>query len=151
MNESAKIEPPVPANTRPTVGVGIVILRRVNGGDEVVLIKRAKPPVGHWSIPGGHQELGETTREAAIREVFEETGLTVANPRLIDVVDVVRRGPDQAVTSHFTLVDFRADWVTGEPKAGDDAADARWVALTDLAQYRLWDETQRIISAALAM
>ncbi len=148
MNDSAKIEAPVPANTRPTVGVGIVILRQVNGAEEVMLIKRAKPPVGQWSIPGGHQELGETTREAAIREAFEETGLTVANPRLIDVVDVVRRGPDQTVTSHFTLVDFRAEWVAGEPTAGDDAADARWVPLSDLAKYRLWDETVRVIEAA---
>ena len=58
--------------SRPFVGVGVVLFR----DDEVLLVKRAKPPISdNWSIPGGAQELGETVREAALRELKEETGI----------------------------------------------------------------------------
>ena len=54
----------------PFVGVGVVAWRK----DKFILIQRAKPPLsGKWSLPGGRQELGETTKEAAYREVMEET------------------------------------------------------------------------------
>ena len=53
----------------PMVGVGVVVWR----GDELLLIQRGKPPrEGAWSLPGGRQKLGETTREAGRREVMEE-------------------------------------------------------------------------------
>jgi ADP-ribose pyrophosphatase YjhB (NUDIX family) len=49
----------------PRIGIGIVLLR----GDEVLLVKRAKPPgAGQWSLPGGTQELGETAEACARRE-----------------------------------------------------------------------------------
>ena len=58
--------------SQPICGVGIVCLK----DDRVLLVKRAKPPIKwQWSIPGGGQELGETTREAALRELKEETSI----------------------------------------------------------------------------
>ncbi len=147
------VEPPVPSGERqrPSVGIGAVVTRTGPSGIEVLLIRRGNPPrAGEWSIPGGRQEWGETIRETAAREVLEETGVTVRNLRLIDVVDGISRAGG-AVTGHWTLVDFRAEWAAGEPRAGDDATDARWVAIEDLAAYGLWSETQRIIEAALAL
>ncbi len=137
---------------RPSVGVGVVVLRTFQGQQEVLLIRRGRAPwLGHWSIPGGHQELLETVRETAAREVLEETGVTIANLRLIDVVDSISHHPDGALQRHITLIDFRADWTGGDPKAGDDAAEAIWVPLTDLGQYQLWSETIRIITTGAAM
>ena len=136
----------------PAVGVGVVVLRAGHGGQEVLLIRRGKAPRhGEWSIPGGHQEFGETVRETAQREVMEETGVTIANLTLVDVVDAFRRATNGTLVGHWTLVDFRADWVAGEPKAGDDAMEARWVPLSELHGYPLWTETLRIIRNAVTM
>ena len=132
-------------NRTPTVGVGVVVMR----GDHVLLIKRGKAPrLGEWSIPGGTQELGETVRETAVLEIMEETGVEIANLKLLDVVDAFGRHPDGSLRTQWTLVDFSADWITGEPRPGGDAAAAKWVALTDVESYGLWSETVRIIRAA---
>jgi ADP-ribose pyrophosphatase YjhB (NUDIX family) len=118
----------------------------------VLLIRRGKEPgLGIWSIPGGHQEFGETVREAAIREVLEETGLAIANLRLIDVVDVFPRRPEDPIKVHWTLVDFRGDWVAGDPRPGSDAAAARWARPDEFSAYGLWDETMRVIREGLAL
>jgi 8-oxo-dGTP diphosphatase len=127
---------------RPFVGVGVVVWR----GDEVLLIERGKGPVsGNWSLPGGKQELGETVRETAHREIKEETGIDIDIVALLDVVDLVRHDREGRVRFHYTLVDFTAEWRAGEAVAGDDAAAVRWVRLDDLDQYTLWDETVRVI------
>lgn len=127
---------------RPFVGVGVVVWR----GDEVLLIERGKGPrTGGWSLPGGKQELGETVRETAHREIREETAVEIEITGLLDVVDMVRKDGAGRVQFHYTLVDFTAEWVSGEAVAGTDAAAARWVCLEDIDQYRLWDETRRVI------
>ncbi len=134
---------PQPPASQPIVGVGVVVLK----GDDVLLIRRGRAPKqGEWSIPGGRQEFGETVRATALREVLEETGITAGNLVLIDVVDLIRPGG----AGHWTLVDFAADWVAGEPVPGDDAANARWVKAAEIESLGLWSETVRIIRAALA-
>ena len=95
---------------RPFVGVGVVVWR----GDNVLLIQRGKPPrIGAWSLPGGAQELGETVRETAVREVREETGVEIDVTHLIDVVDTITRDKDGRVRLQYTLVDFAAEWRLG--------------------------------------
>jgi ADP-ribose pyrophosphatase YjhB (NUDIX family) len=82
---------------------------------------------------------------------MEETGVTIAGLKLIDVVDGLMRDADGALERHLTLVDYRADWTGGDVRPGDDAIDARWVPLADLPAYKLWTETTRIILAGAAM
>ena len=133
---------------RPYVGVGIVVFR----DDEVLLVERAKPPIrNRWSIPGGAQEIGETVREAASRELMEETGLEADVIGLIDVVDGITRDQDSRVQFHYTLVDFAAEWRSGEAAAADDVAAVRWVPLADLEAMGLWTETVRIIRRGQSM
>ncbi len=133
---------------RPVVGVGVIVLR----GNDVLLVRRGAPPLkNQWSIPGGKQERGETVRDAAHREIREETGVEIALIGLVDVVDGIRRDNTGATVSHYTLIDFAAEWVSGEAVAGDDAAEARWIPLNKLSDYRLWSETRRVIAAAAAM
>lgn len=132
----------------PLVGVGIVCFR----GDDVLLIERGKAPrAGAWSLPGGRQKLGETVRECALRELVQETGVEAAIGPLVDVVDSMTRDAKGGLQFHYTLVDFRADWISGEPRAGGDAANASWYTPAQLAELELWEETRRVIELARGM
>lgn len=132
---------------RPYVGVGVVVWR----GPEVLLIQRGKPPRrGSWSLPGGMQELGETVRETAAREVREETGVEIEIAHLVDVVDTITRDEDGTVVLQYTLVDFGAEWQSGEAVAGDDAMGAAWFLPDDLGPLNLWKETLRVIEESAA-
>ena len=131
----------------PVIGAAVVVWR----GDEVLLVRRGKAPrKGEWSLPGGHQQVGETVRDCALRELKEETGLSAEILGLVDVVDAIYRDESGGVAQHFTLIDFAARLTGGELRAGDDATDARWHADAALDQLGLWSETLRIIRAARA-
>ena len=132
----------------PIVGVGIVCFR---GGD-VLMIRRGKPPrEGAWSLPGGRQKLGETVRDCALRELRQETNVEAVIGPLLDVVDSLTRDGDGGLQYHYTLVDFRADWTSGVPRAGGDAAEARWFTPAELQALDLWRETRRVIELARGM
>lgn len=134
--------------TRPMVGMGVVVLK----GDDVLLIKRGKPPrLGQWSLPGGLQELGETAAEGACREVLEETGCAIQLGPVLDIIDIIRPDDDGRIETHYTLIDYAATWIDGEPVAGDDAMHAAFVALADIDKLAMWDETVRVIRAAAAL
>lgn len=128
----------------PVPAVGVVCLR----GDEVLLIRRGKPPMlGSWSLPGGRIEPGERVRAAALRELSEETGVVAELTGLIDVIDGIF--PESG--RHFLLIDYGARWISGEPVAGDDALEARFVPLSDVGGLVAWSETRRVIDAAVRM
>ena len=136
---------PIPG---PIPAVGVVCLKRdALGGDEVLLIRRGKPPrEGEWSLPGGRIERGEPVRDAALRELVEETGVEARLVGLIDVVDGLF-GPD----FHYVLIDYLAEWVSGEPVAGDDAAEARFVPIAEIDALVSWSATREIIMQAVGM
>ncbi|MDZ4363334.1 NUDIX hydrolase [Brevundimonas sp.] len=125
----------------PTPAVGVVCFR----DDQVLLIRRGTPPrLGQWSLPGGRIEPGEGAREAALRELMEETGIAARLGPLIDVVD----GIFPEIGRHYVLIDYLATWISGEPVAGDDAAEARFWPVTEAMPLVEWDETRRIIATA---
>ena len=130
--------PPLPA---PVAAVGVVCLR----GDAVLLIRRGRPPrEGEWSLPGGRIEPGERLVDTALRELREETGVEAEITGLLDVVDGIFASEGR----HYVLIDYAARWLSGEPVAGDDAADARFVPLDRVDQLVDWDETRRVIRLA---
>jgi 8-oxo-dGTP diphosphatase len=133
----------------PAAAVGVVCLR----GADVLLIRRGAPPLeGQWSLPGGRVEWGERVRDAALRELREETGISAEITGLIDVVDGLFAGDSSAdVARHYVLIDFATRWLAGEPRAGDDAAEARFFAPEALAGLGMWPETLRVIEAARAL
>lgn len=129
--------------TNPVPAVGVVCLR----GDCVLLIRRGTPPrAGEWSLPGGRIEPGERAMDAALRELREETGVEAEITGLIDVVD----GLFPEAGRHYLLIDYAARWVSGEPVAGDDALEARFVALDEVDGLIDWSETRRVIRMAAA-
>lgn len=114
---------------KPTVAVGAVVFRE----NAVLLVKRGKPPSeGQWAIPGGSVHLGETLQAATERELLEETGITARAEKVVLTFDTVQRDPLGGVQYHYVIVDLEATYLKGEPRAGDDAADARWVNADDL-------------------
>jgi 8-oxo-dGTP diphosphatase len=101
----------------------------------LLLIKRGhEPGAGLWSLPGGRIEPGETDAEALVREMLEETGLTVEPGRLIG--GVKRKGRDGDV---LDIRDYAATVISGTLRAGDDAADVRWVSVADLGSLAVTD------------
>lgn len=131
---------------RPIIAVGVVVVKK----DEILLIKRSKPPKpDSWSIPGGAQELGETIRQAAIREVFEETAITIGEPQFLDIIDYMDPDENGRLKHHYTLIDYAANYGQGTLTAGDDADDAKWVPIDRLSEYSLWSETEKIIYKAV--
>lgn len=129
--------------SNPVPCVGVVCLR----GDEVLLIRRGTPPrLGQWSLPGGRLEWGETLEIGALRELKEETGVDAELTGLLDVVDgVFPARPGGEITRHYVLIDYAARWTSGEPVAGDDAAEARFVSRDEAMAMVEWDETRRMI------
>jgi len=94
----------------------------------LLLIKRGhEPSAGLWSIPGGRIERDETDAEALVREMAEETGLTIEPGRLLGTVR--RPGVDGGV---IDIRDYTATVVSGALRPGDDAAEARWVDTAEL-------------------
>ncbi len=68
----------------PIIGVGAVVI----DGGKVLLVRRGQEPLkGEWSLPGGALELGETLQQGVVREVLEETGLTVVPGGIVEVLD----------------------------------------------------------------
>lgn len=110
----------------------------IDEAGRLLLVLRARPPaVGRWSLPGGHVETGETTEQAVAREVAEETGLVVdVGP---EVGAVRRDAPDGRV---YDIRDHLAAPVGGTLRAGDDAADVRWV---DAAAYAALDDAGDLV------
>ena len=114
---------------RAEVCVGAVVVV----DDELLLIRRGHGPgAGEWSVPGGRVEPGETLAEAVVREVAEETGLEAVCGSLLGYVERIHDD------RHFVILDFDATVLQGDqPRAGDDAVEARWVPLGDVAELRL--------------
>jgi 8-oxo-dGTP diphosphatase len=126
----------------PLVGVGAVIIE----SGRVLLGKRGHPPLaGEWSIPGGLLEVGETVREAAVREVMEETGLTVETADLLGVYDRVLRDDSGRTLYHYVLIDFLCRRVSGEAQAAADADDVRWFTPTEIRDLPLAEDTAQVI------
>jgi len=124
------------------VGVGAIIIQ----GNQVVLVKRGHAPLqGKWSIPGGVLEIGETLRKAAIREAFEETGLSIEPGELLGVFERVLPDEKGRMKYHYVLIDFLCRRVAGELAAGDDADEVRWFRRDELAALELARETEEVI------
>jgi 8-oxo-dGTP diphosphatase len=125
--------------------VGAVIFH----GDEVLLVRRGQEPAkGSWSLPGGVVEVGETLEAAILREVQEETGLTVKVLGITAVLERIYRDDADKVPYHYVLVDFACEYVSGKITAASDADAARFVSLDSLKDLPLPSFTAQVIQRA---
>ncbi len=94
----------------------------------VLLVRRRRPPFrGRLALPGGFVEYEETVETAVSREILEETGLHARPWAILGVYS----GPDRDPRHPTTTVVFALRGRAGPPRAGDDAAEARWVPLRE--------------------
>ena len=91
---------------------------------KVLLVQRAKPPLGLWSLPGGRVEFGETAVVAAKRELLEESGVTADLTAFIGLYEVILDKP----AYHYAIACYGGVWRSGEARASSDALEARWLA-----------------------
>lgn len=105
---------------------GVSVLCHRDG--HALLVKRGKDPYkGHWSLPGGLVELGETLAQAAERELLEETGVIARLGEPVETFDSIQLDENGKVLTHFILTVFSGAYDAGEAVAGDDAAAIDWV------------------------
>ncbi len=113
-----------PTQQLPKLGASACVWR----DGRVLLIQRAKPPVGLWSLPGGHVEFGETARQAAMRELAEETGVVADLPHFVGLYEIIRTAP----ALHYVIACYCGTWLSGEAVAASDALSVSWVLPMEL-------------------
>ena len=103
--------------------------------ESLLMIRRGREPgEGQWSLPGGRVEAGETLAEAVVRELAEETGIEAVCDDFVGWVE--RIGSHH----HYVILDFSVTVLdAGDPVAGDDAIEAAWVPLHEVAELDLVD------------
>jgi len=107
----------------PLVGVGAIV---VDEG-RVLLVRRGSEPLkGHWTLPGGVLEVGETLVEGVVREAREETGLLVEPIELVELLERIHR-EERRVRYHYVIADYLCRVTSGELRAASDADAVRWV------------------------
>jgi ADP-ribose pyrophosphatase YjhB (NUDIX family) len=133
---------------RPFLAVSAAIFR--NG--KVLVVRRArKPALNLYTLPGGAVEAGETLVEAAIREVREETSLSIEPVALAGHREVIARDDEGKVERHFVILSFASRWLAGEPVLSDELDDSRWVDPSELGNYRTTDGLAEIVTTAVTL
>jgi ADP-ribose pyrophosphatase YjhB (NUDIX family) len=115
---------------RPFLAVSAAIVR----DGQVLVVQRARPPAnGLYSLPGGVVETGETLIEAIVREVREETSLTIEPVALAGFRESIVRDTAGRIERHFVILPFAARWLAGEPRLNEELSDAKWLRPSELA------------------
>lgn len=134
--------------TTPLVGVGVVVF---NEFKQVLLVKRGNEPAkGLWAIPGGNVELGEQVREAAIRELREECNIDIELQDLLGVVDLILKDKNEKVQYHYILIDYLANYVSGEDQPQSDVAEVGWFAQSELQAVNIPELTLKVLEKAFS-
>jgi ADP-ribose pyrophosphatase YjhB (NUDIX family) len=119
----------------PVVGIAAIVLHE----HKILLIRRGQEPLkGHWSLPGGALELGETLEQGVQREIFEETGLDVEPIEIIATFDRIHRDEQDKVRYHYVLIDFLCAVKGGTLASASDADEARWVEHSELNSHSIY-------------
>lgn len=120
----------------------------VKGPSGRVLIVKTTKWTGHWGVPGGKIEWGETKEEALEREFAEEVGLELSNIRLVQIQDAVE-SPQFYKPAHFILIDFFADAASEAVTPNEEIAEWAWVEPERALEYPLNTFTQTLVKKYL--
>ncbi len=132
----------------PILAVSAAIVRH----GKVLIVRRARQPaMGLYTLPGGGVEVGETLREAVMREVREETALTVEPVGIVGYREAIARDRDGRVERHFVILPFAARWIAGEPMLSDELSEAMWVDPAAIADLNTTAGLGEIVAKAMAL
>jgi 8-oxo-dGTP diphosphatase len=133
---------------RPFLAVSAAIVR----AGQVLVVRRARAPAdGLFSLPGGVVEIGETLVQAVVREVAEETALTIEPVGLAGYREAIARDRDDRVERHFVILPFAARWLAGEPVLNQELSQARWLHPAELAGLPTTPGLAEIVANAFAL
>jgi ADP-ribose pyrophosphatase YjhB (NUDIX family) len=129
---------------RPILAASVAVFRH----GRVLIARRARPPLaGLYSFPGGGVEIGETLREAALRELFEEVGVEAEILGFIDHVEPIAY-EGARVRTHFVIAAFAARWRAGEARVSDEIDAIAWIEPERIGEFLTTPELPRLIAAA---
>ena len=108
---------------RPILAVSAAVFRQ----GRVLIVRRARAPlIGHFSLPGGVVEVGETLAEAVARELMEEVGVSARIIAFNRHVEAIAHEGDR-VRTHFVIASFVARWMGGEARVSDEVDAIDWI------------------------
>lgn len=119
---------------RPVLGAIAVVYHL---GQVILIQRKTEPNVGWWGFPGGHVELGETAMQAAIRELFEETGVVARPLEYLTNIDILLRDSVGAVQKQYLLTAVLCAYESGIPVPDDDALQASWIPVDEIEERGL--------------
>jgi 8-oxo-dGTP diphosphatase len=133
---------------RPFLAASAAIVR----AGQVLLVRRARAPAdGLFSLPGGVVEIGETLTQALVREVREETSLSIEPVALAGFREAITRDRDGRVERHFVILPFAARWLAGEPVLNEELSEARWLHPADLSGLPTTPGLAEIVATAFGL
>lgn len=153
MMEGGKAPPPVRSGrsrrdrARIERSAGGVVLRRIEGVLHVLLIR---DPYDNWGLPKGHLEVGEGPRDAAVREVHEETGLAEVRIGMeLGAIDWYFRHRGRLIHKFCTF--YLMSSARGEPEPAVDEGITRclWIPLVDAPGRISYDNAREMVERAI--
>jgi 8-oxo-dGTP diphosphatase len=130
---------------RPFLAVSAAVIRE----GKFLVVRRARPPAnGLFSLPGGVVELGERLTDAVVREVAEETRMSIEPLELAGYRETIVRDGNDRVERHFVILCFAARWRAGEPDLTEELSEARWIEPAELSGLPTTAGLAEIVAAA---
>ena len=127
---------------RSTETVEFTNMCMIRDGDRILVQDRVDPKWPGVTFPGGHVEAGESFTDAVIREVYEETGLTVLHPRLCGIKDWCDGD------RRYVVLLYAAERFSGTLRSSDEG-EVSWVPLAELPELRLADDMDKLLEVFL--
>lgn len=125
-----------------TENVELAVLCLIHQGDRLLLQNRRKKDWDGWTLPGGHIEKGESIVDAVVREMQEETGLTIHSPKLCGI----KQFPIE--NGRYLVFLFRTESFSGEVRSSDEG-EMRWISRSELSDFHTVPDFEELLQVML--